>query len=241
MEVLSFGGGGRQRECASILERAPIEGRLILLPIPTTRDNKFVSGTDVRLGEIENMIDADTAVAGYRLPPGYNFGNRVYDGEADEDLQCKNADLTARGALGYLLSKYDRDICDLTVGVVGYGRIGSRLLRLLLLLGARAVLYTKRRSVAEELSLIGVETRLMSGSESYLDLDVLINTAPERLVSLDKLQPTAAVVDLASGNAFDPDERLVKLGSLPEKLYPVSAGRIYAEAIMKFLKGGVQR
>jgi hypothetical protein len=45
----------------------------------------------------------------------------------------------------------------------------------------------------------------------------------------------AKILDLASGKIFCECDNLKKLSSIPEAFYPVSAGAVYAEKIIKFL------
>ncbi len=235
MEIISFGGGERQRVCENILREAPVCGRLLLLPIPTTRDKKYISGSDIPLNDLPAMLNEQTKVAGYAVPSGLFPEDRVYDASLDEDFLLENACLTAKGTLGYLLTHVDRDISELNIGVVGYGRIGKPLLRLLLLLGAKPIMLTTRRSVAIELSEMGIGARVLDENTLLSDMDIIINTAPARLIDEKKLSDKTLIIDLASGKVFDPCERLVKLSSVPSEMYPVSAGRLYASGILKFL------
>ena len=235
MEIISFGSGERQRACEKILRESSVGGRLLLLPIPTTRDKKYISGSDTPLDDLPNMLDDQTRVAGYAIPPGLFSSKSVYDASLDEDFLQENAVLTAKGTIGYLLTHVDRDISELKIAVVGYGRIGRVLLRLLLLLGAAPVMLTTRRSVAMELSEMGICAEELDKNTPLSDIDILINTAPSRLIAEERLSDNALTIDLASGNNFEPGERLVKLSSVPSEMYPVSAGRIYARGILKFL------
>ena len=45
--------------------------RLLLLPIPTTKDGVNVTGTDVTLESLTVGADKSVAVAGYGLPPWF--------------------------------------------------------------------------------------------------------------------------------------------------------------------------
>lgn len=242
MEIQSFGVGGRMQECLRRLRLglASAGGRLILLPIPTTRDNKYISGTDVALSSVTTLITEDCAVVGYNLPQkvrewAESVGARIFDAAFDEEFLLENARLTANGTLGYVLTEFDRDVADLSFGVVGYGRIGREISRLLLLLGASVRVYTTRPSVALELGEAGVEAEVISPFTDFSSLDILINTAPARQIDEERLPPNIEIIDLASGSIFEPSGRLTKLPSIPDKMYPKSAGRLYAEAILRFI------
>lgn len=244
MEIRTFGGGGRIRECERVLAEglSGLDGRLILLPIPTSRDKKYITDTSVSIEDILPLIDGTSCVVGYNIPRTLldfadRVGARVYDGASDEDFLSANAELTARGTLGYLLTRAGRDLSELHLGVVGYGRIGIRLVRLLLLFGAKITVYTRRESQAIELCELGISALTPDGWD-FSDLDILINTAPARQIDEGRLPKNLEIIDLASGSIFEPSGRLTKLASIPEVMYPVSAGRLYAEAAMGRLWGG---
>ena len=243
MEIRTFGVGGRIAGCERLLyERLlPYSGRLVLLPIPTSRDKKYITGTAVSIEEISALIEPGTIVVGYEITHTLaSFCDErsafIYDAALDEDFLSANAELTARGAIGYLITHTDRDLADMRVGVVGYGRIGSRLINLLLLFGAKVVVYTRRPLLALELCENGISA-LTPDRWDFSGIDLLINTAPARQVDEDSLPPDLDIIDLASGSIFPPSAGLVKLPSIPEQMFPISAGRLYAEAALRALEG----
>ena len=245
MKILTFGGGARMAECERLLSAVDFPeniGSLIILPIPTARDNKYISGTALTVGEIAAMLDSSTAVAGYEIPAEIldrvaEVGSTVYDGATDEDFLTKNAELTARGAVGYILTNSKRDIADMSVGVVGYGRIGMRLVRWLLPFGCNLTVYTNRPEIAIELCESGVSAELVSDIADLTHLDLLINTAPARQIDDSLLHENLTVIDLASGSIFKDSRGVIKLASIPNVFYPLTAGRVYADGIIGALGG----
>ena len=239
MEIHTLGEGRRLRVCQAILADATagFGGRLLLLPIPTSRDNTYITSTGVPTRDLASMAQGCALVAGYNIPRGVIPDCiKVYDAACDEEFLVANAILTARGALGYILTQWQRDISDMKIGVIGYGRIGREMLRLLLLFGVDATLYTRRKSVAIELCEAGISAELIEVGDCPAGLDILINTTPERLIEESMLDSKTEIIDLASGNIFEPSERLIKMSSIPDKMYPESAGRLYAEGILKQLR-----
>ena len=246
MKILTFGGGARMAECERLMSSVDLcenIGSLIILPIPTARDNKYISGTAITVGEIAAMLDSYTAVAGYEISAeitvrATEVGATVYDAALDEDFLAQNAELTARGAVGYILTNSKKDISDMSVGVVGYGRIGMRLASWLLRFGCNVTVYTGRPEVALELGGNGIDTEMVGEISSLGGLDILINTAPARQIDDRLLSPDLTVIDLASGNIFPRSEGVVKLASVPELYYPITAGRLYADAILRSMGEG---
>ena len=246
MEIITFGGGQRIAECERVLlSKSDTCGRVVLLPIPTTRDNKYITGSSVQIDEVSAMVDRSTLVAGYNLPMKMlngvsEVGGRALDLATDENFLIKNAELTARGTIGYILTHSKYDLSDMSVGVVGYGRIGIRLVRWLLLFGAELTVYTTRPEIAFELCEMGISASVIGEKSDLSRLNILINTAPARQIDENTLPPELEIIDLASGSIFQPSSRLIKLSSIPEAFYPLSAGRIYADAVLRAI-GGVDR
>ena len=86
MEIRTFGTGERLRECYERLllykDELPIK-ELLILPIPTTRDKKYITATDTPLSEIEGLCHEGMFVAGYGIPTeqvsaAESRGARVY-------------------------------------------------------------------------------------------------------------------------------------------------------------------
>ena len=250
MEIKSIGGGARQEYAKAALGGIPATARfsqVLLLPVPTSRDKKYITGTNVDFSSAAELADSGTLLVGYGIPEELSLlsaarGAEIYDLALDEDFLADNARLTAYAALGRILSDIPRELSELSVGVVGYGRIGSRLVSLLLFLGARLRVYTRRESVRLELCEAGIGAELLSGDSDFSDIDLLINTAPARVMSDERffsLPAELMIIELASGRNFPPSDRVTVLPSLPERVYPVSASRIYAECIRARLCGEV--
>ena len=229
------------RECVRLLESVvgPLSGRLILLPIPTTRDNIYINGTDLTLGSVVPLLTGESTLVGYNIPRDLinnaeEVGAVVYDAGRDERFLMENAIISARGAIGYLLTNFTRDIADMKIGIIGYGRIGRALLRYLICLGSSPILYTRRQEVAVELGSSGVDCRVIGDGCDTGGLDLLINTSPTAGISIDDLDPMTKIIDLASGKPFPTSDRVTKLSSIPDAMYPLTAGRLYAEGILRF-------
>ena len=245
MKIITFGGGGRVEECARILaDRLPLDesARAIILPIPSARDKRYITGTDLPISDIFPLLAPSTLVVGYSIPEqiavrAEQASAVVYDAALDEDFLLANAELTARGAVGYILTHSVRDISEMTFGVVGYGRIGMRLIRLLLLLGGKITLFTRSIKTATEVGEMGICARVLDGNCDIGGVDMLINTAPARLIDIDMLDPETEIIELASGNNFDPSDRITRLMSIPDRYYPRTAGRLYAEGALRRLGG----
>ncbi len=245
MTIKVFGGGDRVKIAAEVLAKKLDElfpdsdKNLIILPIPTTRDRMSITGSDTRLEELLNITKKGDMIAGYGIPPGLrmileNRGALVYDSADDEAFLLENARITAHGALGRILTETERDLSELKVGIIGYGRIGSALSELLLFLGSSVRIYTANRRKVSMLAESGADVKELTPKEKYDGLDILINTAPHRLMTPKKEEELhrrgVKMIELASGKNFT-SEWVVLMPSIPDRMYPLSAGRLYAKHI----------
>lgn len=240
MTIETYGRGERLGRAAKMLREASFP-HLVLLPVPTTKDKKFVTGTDIPLEDTLVNLSSESIVVGYSLPEEYKKsvflrGSRVIDLSLDEEYLRENAYLTALGTLGYLLTGYSRQLCGMRIGIIGYGRIGKELLRLFLFFGARPRVYTLRSDVAFSLAARGVDASVGYGID-FNDVDILINTAPTDLsFLLDKsFSSEKRIIELASGENFGEEERVERLAAIPERMYPESAAESYARAVKRLL------
>lgn len=214
-------------------------GRLIVLPIPTTKDKKLVTGTDITLKEATEGVTVGTLVAGYGIPEDIadriaSKGGAIYDALLDGEFLRENAEMTAVGAIARIICTEGRQLSDMKVGVVGFGRIGKRLVRHLLYLGAQVRVYSGNRGALSSLAPYGVEVREYGELADIASLDILINTAPARLVRESDVKGGGGVriIDLASGNFLSGIPRVEKMPSVPSEMFPVSSGRAYAKRIL---------
>ena len=101
------------------------------------------------------------------------------------------------------------------------------------------IYFITKSAVAQSLGAEGISARTHPWSICEDGLDLLVNTAPARLVPSDEEERfllNARILDLASGKIFGEHENITKLASIPEAFYPVSAGAVYAERIIEFLE-----
>ena len=254
MKIENYGVGERCAEAMRLLMEweHEVDGRggfprVVLLPIPTSRDGIHLTGSTELLREVLCEVGERDVVVGYQIPEGEteyikSRGAHVCDVAEDEGFVRENSKISAIGAIKYLLSEFGLVPSDIPIGIVGYGRIGEQLARILLFLGAKIRIYTSKNATRVELGALGVESRHIDYASPVLedvgDLRVLINTAPSSLAECfpnGKTPPGLSVIELASGNNFEGVEGVVRLPSIPERFYPKSAGRAYFDAIRRFI------
>jgi dipicolinate synthase subunit A len=243
MSIETFGTGGRLRVAASLSVPFGIERRIVLLPVPTTRDGKTVASTDIPISEPFIGADGNTYIFGYGIPKeltsaAVSMGAHVFDLSEDEEYLLENAELTAIGCIGYILTGVSRAPCEISVGIVGYGRIGKALARLLLFLGARVSVFSSREDVLRLLGEMGIGARSTAHPLDLSGIDILINTAPKDMSRefLHGVPLGMRIIELASGENFKGVSEVERLPGIPEKYYPESAGEVYYSAILKHVE-----
>ena len=214
--------------------------KVVLLPIPTTRDNKMILNTKVCIDELIEIIDGGTVVCGYGIPKSFTTralekAALVIDLSEDEEFLLENAELTALATLGIFLGSTKFSPRDSKIGVVGYGRIGKRLTAMLLYLGAEVRVFTSRENTRLDLCACGVSTVMSTENSNLSGLDLLVNTAPAVIFTADAIPDGLRIIDLASGDNFPEIAGVEKYPSVPAKMFPISAGRAWGRAVERRL------
>lgn len=167
-----------------------------------------------------------------------NAGWRVIFAQQNEDYALKNALLTAEGAVYCAMDKSKRALRGSVCCVVGYGRIGRELARLLAALGAHIRVAARREAARREAqSAVGAAAFDIPLPESALQgCDMVFNTVPAAVLGdreLLRLPPDALIIELASPPYGVNLEAARRLGlaayiesGLPARYAPVSAARL---------------
>lgn len=241
----------------------------IILPLPTTRDGNTVwcpldLDHSLSLDEVAAVLSPHMRLYGGRLPAAFlatlrSRGLFATDYYEDETLQIQNAQITAEGAVMTAMELTDYTIHGARMAVVGYGRIGQLLARMLLALGADVTVFARRSDALAWAEADGCRTAPLPASESDVrpertaslralcdGFDVIFNTVPARILGRDSwriMTRKTLWVELASSpGGVDPEAarqaseqnglRVVWAPSLPGRYAPVTAGEHIARLIL---------
>ena len=253
MIIENYGTGERCKETLRKLLLAEAEGilpadinRCILLPVPTTRDSVHLSDTEKLLDAVFSDVTEGDVVAGYGIGSERTRflterGAVVYDASLDEKFLTENAEVTAIGALGYILTSTDKIPKDVKFMIVGYGRIGAALLRMLLFHNATVTVASGREKTCIDLGECGIDAVYMPRGSALprTDASIIINTAPTDLSSSfeeDTLPEGVRVIELASGNNFKGISGVERLPSIPDRSYGKTAAKRDYSAVLRAMK-----
>ena len=249
MTVSILGRDPRLRYCKEYLDRGKALpfATVALTPIPTSTDGKTLKGSGEELERATERLSSGDALVCYGLPREIKSklvlrGAAVADLSGDEEFLEDNAALTAIGAVGRILTEQIKAPRDLSVGVIGYGRIGRKTVDHLAYLGARIRVFTSKTELARELSMLGISgldslSLEGAGEDVFSGLDILINTAPAMLVPISARNALASVrvIELASGVNFPEGITYERFASIPAEMYPKSAGMALGAAVKRLL------
>ena len=250
MTVSIYGKDKRQGYAKEYLMKAgaAVGGHVVLLPVPSSKDGIHITGTDETLDDVIANTRGGDILVGYGIDRARReaiaaMGVTLVDLSRDEKYLADNAELTAVGTLGRILAEERRVPADLSIGIIGCGRIGQRLLHLFCMLGARVRAFTSKRELARDLCMLGIsgidsltlESR--TSADSFLGLDILINTAPARLIPREaaSVLSDTRVIELAGGDNIPTAIPYERFASVPAEMYPESAGRVLGSAVLRIL------
>lgn len=164
-----------------------------------------------------------------------------------EELAIMNAIPTAEGALSIALSNTPYTLRDSKCLVIGYGRIGKILSKILQSLGAFVTPTARKYSDLATIYANGFEPIHTNSLEKNISkYDIIFNTVPYKILDFKALSATknnVLIIDLASipgGVDFETANKLnrktIQALSLPGKFAPETAGKIIKDTIINILE-----
>ena len=234
------------------LKRAS-EADIIILPMPVVQSkgllNAPFSDTPIALSEIAESVKSTALILGGRIGEDtYSLFEscKCIDYYEREELMIKNAVPTAEGAIEIAITETPVTLAKSRCLIIGYGRIGKVLSRLLYGMGADVTVSARRYSDLAWIEVNGYTAvhnkDIIKSADSY---DVIFNTAPALILDeavLAKINPDSIVIDLASKPGGVDFQKAKDLGlkviwalSLPGKTAPLTSGKIIKETVSNIL------
>ena len=168
------------------------------------------------------------------------------------DVAIYNSIPTVEGALMMAIQHTDITIHDSVTIVLGLGRVGLSLARVLHAIGARVRVGVKKSEDMARAFEMGIQSfRIQELSKQVRDADLIFNTVPAMVIDasvLSQLPFDAVIIDLASKPGGVDYRYAEKRGikailapSLPGIVAPKTAGSIIAKAIIQVMSENVKK
>lgn len=199
----------------------------LLLPVPSFAPNGFVKGGgDIQ--EVLAQLSADITVIGGNLNvPALSRYNTV-DLLQQPQYLATNAAITAHCAIKEALCRMDFTFAGCPVLVIGWGRIGKCLAKLLKGLDAQVTVAARKEADRAMLIALGYHAIPIINMDPS-PYRVIFNTVP---VMVLHHAPEALKIELASKPGIAGEDVVLALG-LPGKDAPESSGALIAQTLMR--------
>lgn len=181
---------------------------LIALPVPVSRNDINITGTDLTFDDIKNHSDNNTIIAGAMADENvkkYFADNGLsYHDYYKEEFIIKNAAATAEGALKILIENTDTTIRGMKILLGGIGRISKILGSQLRSMGADVWYATSSREKAVWARIYGMNAISCEKLPEIInEFNAAVNTSPSELIGrkvIDNIKRNDIfILDLASG------------------------------------------
>ena len=192
-------------------------------------------------GELSFLLESlprDIQIIGGNLNHPQLAGYHTYDLLRQEEYLCSNAAITAHCALRVAISHLASILPETSALILGWGRIGKCLAKLLKQNGASvwlSIRNPKERALAQAL---GYQTLTPDQDPPCPEqISLLFNTVPDPVLSKERLEKFSRCVkiDLASSSGLVGEDVITARG-LPGKYAPESSGKLICQTILDFLK-----
>ncbi len=232
------------------------EADVVILPLPYTLSREMInapqSDEEIHQGDVlRSMKEGALLLAGKAdaslaaIAALYKI--RIIDYFKREELEILNAVPTAEGAIEIAMREMPITINQSRCLILGNGKIGKTLGKMLMGLGAKVTVCVRKPSAAAYARSNGEDVIFFrSLAEEIGKFDIIFNTVPAAVVTyrvLQNVRGESLIIDLASlpgGVDFETaaqlEKRTIHALSLPGKVAPQTAGDIIFETIINILE-----
>ena len=229
----------------------------IILPTPVTRDNKTINAPysskellidEKFLGSVKNKVIFGGIIPNILKQFDEKVKNKSYSVEDyyTENFKILNSIPTAEGAVKIALEEKHSTIYQSKCLVIGYGKIGKTLSKILKSMGAYVTVSARKSTDRAWAFAEGYKIINISEHQAMYDYDFIFNTVPFILLNeniLKNLKEDVLVIDLASPPGGVEKEAALKLDiksihalAIPGKYFPESSAEIIKSEIYSIIK-----
>lgn len=200
----------------------------LLLPVPS-----FPTGSEY-LAHLLADLPENILVCGGNLCSPQLSGYRTFDFLRDPYYLAMNAAITAECAMT-ILNQQLGTVDSRRVLVLGWGRIGKCLCRLLQMHRAQVCVAARRDSDLAMIQALGCESISIGSVDKYLTrYSAVINTVPAMILPEMTTSRDSVLLELASVPGMSGDN-IISARGLPNKMAPEKSGQLIAETMIRYL------
>jgi len=240
-------------EMCPTLEETLSYSKVVVGPVPLSSDRKRVSSpfgrNIVELDEFIEAMNGKYLIAGnVTIKDELDLNNVQFtDLFKREEFSVLNTIATAEGTIQIAMEETQRTIHGSNVLVMGFGRIGKVLAKMLDGIGAKVYCEARKNEDISWIKAYGYNPIHLNDLNDHLDkFDIIINTIPFQILTgdrLDLVKKDTVIVDLASNPggvdrkaARERNLRVIWALSLPAKVAPLTSAEFIKETIYHVLK-----
>jgi len=240
-------------EMCPTLEEAISYSKVVVGPVPLSSDRKRLSAPFGRNNvELDDFIKA--LKGKYLIAGNINIGDKLDENKIQyidllkrEEFSVLNTIATAEGTIQIAMEETQRTVHGSNVLVMGFGRIGKVLAKMLYGIGAKVYCEARKDEDISWIKAYGYNPVHLNNLNEYLDkFDIIINTVPFQLLDserLDLVKDDVVIVDLASNPggvdrkaAREKNVKVIWALSLPAKVAPLTSAEFIKETLYHALK-----
>ncbi len=256
-EVAIYGLPEKRKKCISNLKFEIENTDAIILPLPVSKDGKYLTSVvpvKETIDDIIPMLKSSNIVFGGMINKGLEKkiekkGCKVYDFFKREDVTVMNTVPTAQGIIKAMIDNIEYTIFQSNCAIFGYGRVAKITADILSSMGAYITVCARKYGDLALAQTKGYESCMISDfHKSAHKFNIIINTVPTLVIDkkiLENLRSDCLIIDVASSpfgtdfaTAYELGLNAIQCSSLPGKVAPKTAGKIIADGILNIIKEG---
>lgn len=211
----------------SVTDKCAPDVRHLLLPVPS-----FTAGDEYLAYYLSRLPD-DVVITGGNLHSPLLRGYRTVDFLQDPYYLASNAAITADCALEILNDHFDSPLEGKQALILGWGRIGKCLGKLLEHQGVRVSISARKASDLAMIQALGYRALPMADLSACTgSFDMILNTVPSLVLPDADTKSSTFIMELASQPGITGPNILIARG-LPGKMAPERSGKLIAETFIR--------
>lgn len=203
----------------------------MLLPVPS-----FPTG-DEYLAHLLADLPEDVTISGGNLHSGLLRTYRTVDFLKDPYYLAENAAITASCAIEIVEKRRGTSLSGCPVLVIGWGRIGKCLCRLLNEAGAKVTVAARKDADRAMIRALGCRSiPIGDAAAELMRYQVILNTVPAMVLPDMVTRDDAVILELASKPGMS-GSNIIDARGLPSKMAPTASGKLIAETFIRLSLG----